>query len=93
MQITTIKQINFETLQAIEDIISEQNYPPSYRQLMLRLGLKSPAPVQYRLNVLIEAQIISVTPGHSRSLQVLMPSTQFKKVGKVYRIREESIAQ
>ena len=92
MKTTTLNQIHLDTLQAIEDIRSEQNYSPSYRQLMLRLGLKSTAPVQYRLNVLIEAGIISVTPGHSRSLQVLVPSTQLEKVGGVYRIKEGAIA-
>lgn len=96
MQLTTAQ---YETLQAIEDLISEVGYSPSLREIMLRCGLKSPAPVQSRIDGLISAGAISCVPKASRTLQVLVPSAQFDLASRVKGDRvpryqqKESIAQ
>lgn len=79
MRLTTAQ---YETLQAIEDLISEVGYPPTLREIMRRCGLKSPAPVQARIDGLLDAGVISCVPKAARTLQVLIPSAEFNLAGR-----------
>jgi len=53
--------------------IRENQHPPSIRQMMLAMGLKSPAPVQSRLNHLRTKGYIDWTEGKARTIQILLP--------------------
>ncbi len=77
-----ITEAQYETLQAIEDLISECGYPPTIRAIMFHCGLKSPAPVQSRINGLIEAGALTSDDGKARTLKVLVPSAAFIQVDR-----------
>ena len=55
----------------IKNYMQEFQHSPSIRQMMLAMGLKSPAPIQSRLKHLQEKGYISWQEGKARTLQVL----------------------
>ncbi len=52
------------------EYIRENQYPPSLRQMMKAMGLKSPAPVQSRLEHLRTKGYIQWTEGKARTIQL-----------------------
>ncbi|GAB4340653.1 MAG: transcriptional repressor LexA [Leptolyngbyaceae cyanobacterium] len=52
------------------EYIRENQYPPSIRQMMKAMGLKSPAPVQSRLEHLRSKGYIQWTEGKARTIQL-----------------------
>ncbi|MGQ9872702.1 transcriptional repressor LexA [Leptodesmis sp.] len=52
------------------EYIRENQYPPSIRQMMEAMGLKSPAPVQSRLEHLRSKGYIQWTEGKARTIQL-----------------------
>ncbi len=52
------------------EYIHENQYPPSIRQMMKAMGLKSPAPVQSRLEHLRSKGYIQWTEGKARTIQL-----------------------
>lgn len=52
------------------EYIRENQYPPSIRQMMKAMGLKSPAPVQSRLEHLRTKGYIQWTEGKARTIQL-----------------------
>ncbi len=53
------------------DYIRENQHSPSIRQMMKAMGLRSPAPIQSRLNHLQEKGYIDWTKGKARTLRLL----------------------
>jgi repressor LexA len=76
----TITRKHLETLIAIEDYIEANAFPPSFRDLVGILGLRSPAPVQSRLNSLINVGALSIVEGKARTLRVIIPSSAWREV-------------
>ncbi|HEY9622588.1 MAG TPA: transcriptional repressor LexA [Crinalium sp.] len=55
------------------DYIKENQHSPSIRQMMRAMGLKSPAPIQSRLDHLRNKGYIDWTEGRARTIRVLQP--------------------
>jgi repressor LexA len=55
------------------DYIRENQHSPSIRQMMRAMGLKSPAPIQSRLEHLRNKGYIDWTEGKARTIRVLKP--------------------
>lgn len=55
------------------DYIHQHQHAPSIRQMMRAMQLKSPAPVQSRLEFLRDKGYIDWTPGQARTLRILHP--------------------
>jgi repressor LexA len=55
------------------DYINHHQHSPSIRQMMTAMGLKSPAPVQSRLEHLRNKGYISWTEGQARTIRILNP--------------------
>ena len=60
-----------ELLEWIRDYIRNFYHSPSIRQMMIGMGLKSPAPIQSRLKHLQEKGYISWQEGKARTLQLI----------------------
>ncbi|MEB3338506.1 MAG: transcriptional repressor LexA [Leptolyngbyaceae bacterium] len=71
--LTTAQQQLFDWL---ADYIRRNQHSPSIRQMMQAMDLKSPAPVQSRLDHLRAKGYISWTEGKARTIRVLHPSAQ-----------------
>lgn len=55
------------------DYIKTNQHSPSIRQMMRAMGLKSPAPIQSRLEHLRNKGYISWTEGRARTIRILQP--------------------
>tara|TARA_B100000212_G_scaffold189960_1_gene143194 strand:- start:806 stop:1423 length:618 start_codon:yes stop_codon:yes gene_type:complete len=55
----------------IKDYVKNFQHSPSIRQMMLAMGLKSPAPIQSRLKHLQEKGYISWQEGKARTMQII----------------------
>ena len=55
--------------------ISENHYPPSIRQMIKAMGLRSPAPVQSRLERLRDKGYVDWVDGKARTLRIVQPPT------------------
>jgi repressor LexA len=77
-----ITEAQYETLKAIERFIKANGFSPTVRELVEILGLRSPAPVQSRIDGLIVAGVATAVTGRARTLQVLIPSSQFTKISR-----------
>lgn len=56
------------------DYIREHQHSPSIRQMMRAMGLKSPAPIQSRLEHLRKKGYIDWTEGQARTIRILQPT-------------------
>lgn len=56
------------------DYIRDNQHSPSIRQMMRAMGLKSPAPIQSRLDHLRKKQYIGWTEGQARTIRILQPN-------------------
>lgn len=56
--------------------IRENQHPPSIRQMMKAMALRSPAPVQSRLKHLQKKAYIDWTEGRARTIRILKPGVQ-----------------
>ncbi|MBY9082367.1 LexA repressor [Paenibacillus sp. HN-1] len=63
-----------ETLKTIEQFIASNGYPPSVRQLALKLGLSSSSTVQNRIDALCDLGYLGKDPNQPRTLRVLRGS-------------------
>ncbi|HEY9645049.1 MAG TPA: transcriptional repressor LexA [Chroococcidiopsis sp.] len=66
--LTTVQQELYDWL---VDYIKENQHSPSIRQMMRAMGLRSPAPIQSRLEHLREKGYIDWTEGRARTIRVL----------------------
>jgi len=55
----------------IRDFVTANGYCPSVREVMVGVGLNSPASMEYRLAALQKRGVVARTPGISRSLRVV----------------------
>ena len=60
-----------ELYEWVKDYMRDFKHSPSIRQMMLAMGLKSPAPIQSRLKHLQEKGYISWQEGKARTLQIV----------------------
>lgn len=68
--LTEVQQQLFDWL---VDYIKENQHSPSIRQMMRAMGLKSPAPIQSRLEHLRAKGYIDWTEGRARTIRILKP--------------------
>jgi repressor LexA len=59
-----------EILATIADFTAEYGFPPTIRELALRVGLASTAAVQHHVDLLERAGRLTRSPGLSRTLRV-----------------------
>ncbi len=69
--LTTAQQELYDWL---VDYIRQHQYPPSIRQMMRAMNLKSPAPVQSRLEHLRAKGYIAWSEGKARTIRILQPN-------------------
>jgi repressor LexA len=69
-RLTEVQQQLFDWL---VDYIKENQHSPSIRQMMRAMGLKSPAPIQSRLEHLRAKGYIDWTEGRARTIRILRP--------------------
>jgi len=67
----TLTEAQQELYDWLEEYISQHHYAPSIRQMMRAMNLKSPAPVQSRLDHLREKGYITWTDGKARTYRIL----------------------
>lgn len=72
-RLTPVQQELFDWL---VDYIRKNQHSPSIRQMMQAMRLKSPAPVQSRLDHLQRKGYIDWTPGKARTIRILHPASQ-----------------
>ena len=65
-----------ELYEWIKEYMKKFQHSPSIRQMMLAMGLKSPAPIQSRLKHLQEKGWLSWQEGKARTLQIIEESTK-----------------
>jgi len=69
-RLTEVQQQLFDWL---VDYIKQNQHSPSIRQMMRAMGLKSPAPIQSRLEHLRAKGCIDWTEGRARTIRILRP--------------------
>lgn len=69
-RLTEVQQQLFDWL---VDYIKQNQHSPSIRQMMRAMGLKSPAPIQSRLEHLRAKGYIDWTEGRARTIRILRP--------------------
>lgn len=72
----TLTEAQQELYEWLVKYIREHQYPPSIRQMMKAMGLKSPAPVQSRLEHLRTKGYIQWTEGKARTIQLTEEATK-----------------
>lgn len=80
--LTTVQQQLYDWL---VDYIRENQHSPSIRQMMKAMGLKSPAPIQSRLEHLRTKGYIAWTEGKARTIRLLhAPERGIRILGEVF---------
>tara|TARA_A100001234_G_scaffold204121_1_gene198794 strand:+ start:372 stop:989 length:618 start_codon:yes stop_codon:yes gene_type:complete len=69
--VDNLTQAQNELYSWIKNYMKEFQHSPSIRQMMIAMGLKSPAPIQSRLKHLQEKGFISWQEGKARTLQIV----------------------
>ena len=72
----TLTEAQKELYDWLVDYIRQHQYPPSIRQMMRAMNLKSPAPVQSRLEHLRTKRYIAWTKGEARTIQIMQPPSE-----------------
>jgi repressor LexA len=72
LNLTKVQQELYDWL---VDYIRENQHAPSIRQMMIAMGLRSPAPIQSRLEHLRNKGYIQWAEGQARTIQILKTST------------------
>lgn len=71
----TLTSAQQELYDWLVDYIRQHQYPPSIRQMMRAMNLKSPAPVQSRLEHLRTKGYIDWSEGKARTIRILQPNS------------------
>lgn len=58
----------------ISDFLENNNYSPSYREIMIGIGLSSVSAVAEHVENLVSKGVLKKTPGTARSLEVVINS-------------------
>jgi len=69
----TLTEVQQQLYDWLIDYIKQNQHSPSIRQMMRAMGLKSPAPVQSRLEHLRTKGYIDWTDGKARTIRILKP--------------------
>lgn len=72
----TLTEAQKELYDWLAEYINQHHYAPSIRQMMRAMNLKSPAPVQSRLDHLREKGYITWTDGKARTYRILQPTIE-----------------
>jgi repressor LexA len=70
-----LTRVQQELYEWLVEYIRENQHAPSIRQMMMAMGLKSPAPIQSRLEHLRNKGFIQWAEGQARTIQILKTST------------------
>lgn len=65
-----------EVLEALSQYIKKYNYPPSYRDLAMIIGAKSPSTISTLLNQLKKKGYINWEPAQPRTLHILKTASE-----------------
>jgi repressor LexA len=71
----TLTRVQQELYDWLVEYIRENQHAPSIRQMMMAMGLRSPAPIQSRLEHLRNKGYIQWAEGQARTIQILRSST------------------
>jgi len=71
-----LTQVQQELFDWLVEYIRQNQHSPSIRQMMQAMNLKSPAPVQSRLDHLQRKGYIDWNPGKARTIRILHPVSQ-----------------
>ncbi|MCU0569365.1 MAG: transcriptional repressor LexA [Oculatellaceae cyanobacterium Prado106] len=71
METSTLTEVQQQLYDWLVDYIKQNQHSPSIRQMMRAMGLKSPAPVQSRLEHLRAKGYIDWTDGKARTIRIL----------------------
>ncbi len=77
----TPKQL--EALKFIENFVEEHGYPPTVRETIKELDLRSTDSGKRYLRILSEKGYIEQKPRQSRAYKVIVPSSEAKLIGKI----------
>jgi repressor LexA len=72
---TNLTKVQQELYDWLVEYIRENQHAPSIRQMMMAMNLKSPAPIQSRLEHLRNKGFIQWAEGQARTIQILKSST------------------
>ncbi|GHU80314.1 hypothetical protein FACS1894191_5330 [Clostridia bacterium] len=75
-------------LNYIKTFTEENNYSPSYREIMTALNLKSPAAVAEHIDNLVKANLLKKSPKEARSLE-LIPENPHEETQALFREAQE----
>jgi repressor LexA len=75
MTTPTLTRVQQELYDWLVEYIRENQHAPSIRQMMMAMGLRSPAPIQSRLEHLRNKGYIQWAEGQARTIQILRSST------------------
>ncbi|MFB2938781.1 transcriptional repressor LexA [Aerosakkonemataceae cyanobacterium BLCC-F154] len=79
----TLTEAQQELYDWLVEYINQHHYAPSIRQMMRAMNLKSPAPVQSRLDHLREKGYITWTDGKARTYRILRSPTETEPTSSV----------
>jgi repressor LexA len=72
---TNLTKVQQELYDWLVEYIRENQHAPSIRQMMMAMGLRSPAPIQSRLEHLRNKGFIQWAEGQARTIQILRNNT------------------
>jgi repressor LexA len=72
---TNLTKVQQELYDWLVEYIRENQHAPSIRQMMMAMGLRSPAPIQSRLEHLRNKGFIQWAEGQARTIQILKNNT------------------
>ena len=70
MDLEPLTDAQAELYRWLVDFIREKHYSPTLREAMLAMNLRSPAPVQFRLNYLRKKGYVDWIDGQPRTIQI-----------------------
>ncbi|MGA9380514.1 MAG: repressor LexA, partial [Phormidium sp.] len=79
----TLTEAQQELYDWLAEYINQHHYAPSIRQMMRAMNLKSPAPVQSRLDHLREKGYITWSDGKARTYRILRSPTETEPTSSV----------
>ena len=71
MAVVKLTKKQLAVLNFLEDFMEENGYSPSYREIMMGLGLSSVSAVAEHIDNLVAKGVLKKNPGEARSLEVL----------------------
>jgi repressor LexA len=85
---TGISEKQEEMLAFIQNFVGQNGYPPTYEEIRTGLGISTKSLVNYHLEALEAAQLLTRAPNSPRSIRLnghAAPARRAKSVGQSYR--------